>query len=73
MKLFTALFQTIVLTSATLVANAQSPVPSPRSTPVGIGAVAPDFTLEDQNGHKVTLTDARSKSPVVLVFYRGYW
>jgi peroxiredoxin len=44
-----------------------------RATPVAVGDVAPDFTLEDQNGHKVTLSDARSKSPVVLVFYRGYW
>jgi peroxiredoxin len=44
-----------------------------RSTPIGIGDVAPDFTLEDQNKSKVTLSDARGKSPVVLVFYRGYW
>jgi cytochrome oxidase Cu insertion factor (SCO1/SenC/PrrC family) len=44
-----------------------------RTGPVAVGEVAPDFTLEDQSGHKVTLSDARGKSLVVLVFYRGYW
>jgi peroxiredoxin len=44
-----------------------------RSAPIAVGDVAPDFTLEDQNRHKVTLSDARGKNPIVLVFYRGYW
>jgi cytochrome oxidase Cu insertion factor (SCO1/SenC/PrrC family) len=44
-----------------------------RAAPVAVGDTAPDFTLEDQNGHKITLSEARGKSPVVLVFYRGYW
>lgn len=44
-----------------------------RTGPVAAGEVAPDFTLQDQNGNKVTLSDARAKNPVVLVFYRGYW
>ena len=35
--------------------------------------MASDFTLEDQNHDKATLSDARGRSPVVLVFYRGYW
>jgi cytochrome oxidase Cu insertion factor (SCO1/SenC/PrrC family) len=33
---------------------------------------APDFTLNDQNGKPFTLSSLRG-SPVVLVFYRGYW
>lgn len=37
------------------------------------GDTAPDFTLTDQNGGRVTLSEAVKKSPVVLVFYRGYW
>lgn len=41
--------------------------------PVGIGEAAPDFTLMDHHGAKVTLSDSKGKSPVVLVFYRGYW
>ena len=44
-----------------------------RSKPVAYGEAAPDFTLEAQDHHKVTLSAARDKSPVVLVFYRGYW
>ncbi len=44
-----------------------------RKDAVAVGEVAPDFTLEDQNRNKVTLSESRDKSPVVLVFYRGYW
>jgi cytochrome oxidase Cu insertion factor (SCO1/SenC/PrrC family) len=41
--------------------------------PLAVGDAAPDFTLSDQNGKSVTLSAAKGKSPVVLVFYRGYW
>jgi len=44
-----------------------------RESPVKAGDAAPDFTLQDQNGSKVTLSAARGQTPVVLVFYRGYW
>jgi len=40
---------------------------------VGVGAAAPDFSLVDHHGKKVTLAEWKGKSPVVLVFYRGYW
>jgi cytochrome oxidase Cu insertion factor (SCO1/SenC/PrrC family) len=72
-KLVTAFFQTIVLLLVTMAANPQSPTAPVRSRPIGIGEIAPDFRLEDQNKNKVMLSDARGKSPVVLVFYRGYW
>ena len=45
----------------------------PRTSPVQVGEEAPDFTLDDQNGRKVTLSSARGAAPVVLVFYRGHW
>ncbi|MBA2334214.1 MAG: redoxin domain-containing protein [Blastocatellia bacterium] len=45
----------------------------PRETPVEVGQVAPDFTLDDQHGQKVTLSAARGQAPVLLVFYRGHW
>jgi cytochrome oxidase Cu insertion factor (SCO1/SenC/PrrC family) len=45
----------------------------PRSSPVQVGEVAPDFTLEDQQNQKVTLSSARASMPTVLVFYRGNW
>lgn len=38
-----------------------------------IGAVAPDFTLPDQDGTPVCLAEVRSGGPVFLVFYRGFW
>ena len=50
-----------------------SSVHAQRNDPVAVGEVAPDFTLQDQNGNRITLSDARGTSPVVLVFYRGYW
>ena len=45
----------------------------PRSNPVQVGEVAPNFTLEDQNGQKVTLSELRASAPTVLAFYRGNW
>jgi len=33
------------------------------------GAPAPDFTLPDQNGHSVRLSNFRGNCPVVLFFY----
>lgn len=45
----------------------------PRNEPVKIGEMAPNFTLEDQNGQKVTLSALRGSGPTVLSFYRGNW
>lgn len=36
-------------------------------------AVAPDFTLKDHHGRDVSLKNAYSAGPVLLVFYRGHW
>ena len=44
-----------------------------REKPVGVGEVAPDFTLVDHNGQKRSLAAERGKQPVVLIFYRGHW
>jgi len=38
-----------------------------------INSKAPDFKSKDQNGKEIALKDLRKKSPVVLVFYHGYW
>ena len=72
MRLKGALLQTLVLLALAITASAQTPA-GMRSTPIGVGDIAPDFTLADQHGNKVTLSDARRTGPVVLVFYRGYW
>ena len=71
MKVSTAFCQIMVLFLVAMAAGSQTP--PPRSSPIGVGDSAPDFTLDDQNNNKVTLSDPRRKSPVVLVFYRGYW
>ncbi len=34
-----------------------------------VGDTAPDFTLTDQNGNKVTLSSFRGKKNVALAFY----
>lgn len=44
-----------------------------RTSPVQVGEMAPDFTLEDQRNQKVKLSSARGTAPTVLVFYRGHW
>ena len=36
------------------------------------GSMAPDFTLKDQDGRDFTLSSLRG-TPVLLIFYRGYW
>lgn len=42
-----------------------------RTEPVKVGETAPDFTLKDQNGNEVKLSEVGQN--VMLVFYRGYW
>jgi AhpC/TSA family len=73
MKLLTPLLQITFLVSLGVSASSRLPINFQRNAPVAVGDFAPDFTLEDQNRNKVTLSNARGKSPVVLVFYRGYW
>ena len=41
------------------------------SSPLEVGTAAPDFSLSDQDGRNVTLSDFRGKKNVVLVFYPG--
>jgi len=40
---------------------------------VRVGDRAPDFSLENMDGKRITLSDFRAKNNVVLVFYRGHW
>jgi cytochrome oxidase Cu insertion factor (SCO1/SenC/PrrC family) len=39
--------------------------------PPDVGDCAPDFKLDDHDGKPLTLSEARGKENVVLVFYRG--
>jgi len=40
---------------------------------LGVGARAPDFTLNNARGKPVHLESLLSRGPVVLGFYRGRW
>ncbi len=40
---------------------------------LSIGDRAPDFTLPDQLGRPVSLSERRTEGPAVVVFYRGEW
>ena len=56
---------------AILSSGAAAQAAKSQTEPLTVGALAPDFTLSDQNGKQVTLSKA--EKPVVLMFYRGYW
>ena len=43
--------------------------PSMATTQLKVGDMAPDFTLPDQDGKPVKLSDFRGKKSVVLAFY----
>ncbi len=52
--------------SAGFAADKSESMPTPK---IKVGDTAPDFTLEDQNGNKVSLHDFRGKKNVALAFY----
>ena len=63
--------------------SGQSPLAPPKSAPAGaprgtpvklkLGDKAPDFALPNGDGKLVVLSEYTQRSPVVLVFYRGFW
>jgi len=42
-------------------------------TPPDVGATAPEFTLPDETGREVSLSQLAIGNGLVLVFYRGLW
>jgi len=66
-KAFVFVITTCVIYASNV--GAQTPV----SRAIEVGEMAPDFTLANHHGRKTTLSESKGKSPVVLVFYRGYW
>jgi hypothetical protein len=44
-----------------------------RTSPVGVGDMAPDFALADHRGGTARLSAPGDAKATVLVFYRGYW
>ena len=43
------------------------------TTPIAVGASAPDFRLPDQNGQEFRLGDVLGRKPVILFFYPLDW
>ncbi len=58
---------------AVLLAGVLAPAVRAADTPppptIKVGDMAPDFTLTDQNGNKVSLHDYKGKKNVALAFY----
>ena len=81
-----ALFNTFVFITLGIVAfgqSGQSPLAPPKPPAIGappgrsvklkLGDKAPDFALPNGDGKLVVLSEYTQRSPVVLVFYRGFW
>jgi peroxiredoxin len=51
-----------------LAASAQAP-----RTVLKVGDKAPDFALPNGDGKLVLLSQYTARTPVVVVFYRGFW
>ncbi len=45
----------------------------PAADAAASGGQAPGFTLPDEQGRPVALSEALAGGPVLLVFYRGHW
>ena len=60
----------LVLAASFLPASRAADKPDETPPPkVKVGDMAPDFTLQDQNGNKVSLHDFKGKKNVALAFY----
>ena len=66
-RLLLSLLVTAMFFSASYaVDNKPDETPAPK---IKVGDTAPDFTLTDQNGNKVSLHDFKGKKNVALAFY----
>jgi cytochrome oxidase Cu insertion factor (SCO1/SenC/PrrC family) len=65
-KVFVLLVLAGFMLPASHAADKSESMPPPK---IKVGDMAPDFTLEDQNGKKVSLHDFRGKKSVALAFY----
>ena len=62
------LLTTFLLALVALTASAQAP-----RTTLKVGDKAPEIALPNGDGKLVTLADYTARTPVVIVFYRGFW
>jgi peroxiredoxin len=62
----------LLLTLTFIIASVSAAAQAPK-TFLKVGDKAPDFSLPNGDGKEVKLSELTSKSPLLLVFYRGYW
>ena len=65
-QMLLALLLTLSFQPASRAADKPSETPPPK---IKVGDMAPDFTLQDQSGNKVSLRDFKGKKNVALAFY----
>ena len=63
------LIYAVLLTSTFVVGVFGQAAPAPPPMTLKVGDMAPDFTLPDTTGKKVTLSEFRGKNNVVLAFF----
>ena len=63
------IFLILMIFAAFAVAAFGQAAPTPPTTHLKVGDMAPDFTLTDTTGKPVKLSDFRGKKSVVLAFY----
>ncbi len=71
MKIIVTVFITLIFASSLFSQIKTTETPKPVA--LKSGDIAPDFELNDQNGKSIKLSKLTKKSPVILVFYRGFW
>ena len=80
MKLLLSIFILLVSGVVASAEHPQSPLAPPRlpgatktDTGLTVGDKAPDFALPNGDGKLVMLSQYTARTPVVVVFYRGFW
>ncbi len=70
---FSFLYLAVAVANAQLGPKDVADLPPTDLERVKVGDTAPDFTLENLDGRRITLSEVYRKMNVVLVFYRGQW
>ena len=72
-KLAAGLILFALVFGSTTITSCLSVQVDPKTATKKVEEVAPPFTLEDQDGKKITLQGMLAQGPVILVFFRGTW
>ncbi len=64
-----SLIAILFISMLAVAAFSQATTPAPPPMTLKVGDMAPDFSLPDTTGKKVTLSDFRGKNNVVLAFF----